>query len=83
MATQKTQRVRVVRAFYQKGEPVGPGSVLDLPAPQAFELKSANKVVFVQADTKLTKNSEIPAPADATPPADKSAAKGAGKEGAK
>jgi hypothetical protein len=71
MATQKTQRVKVTRAFYHKGEVLGAGSVLDLPVPIAFELRSAHKVEFVQADTKLQTNSNQPEPADATPPADK------------
>lgn len=71
MATQKTQRVKVTRAFYHKGEIVGVGSVLDLPVPVAFDLRTARKLEFVQADTKLTSNSEVAPPPDATPPAEK------------
>lgn len=71
MATQKTQRVKVTRAFYHKGEVQGAGSVLDLPTPQAFELRTAKKVEFVQADTKLVTSNQAAEPADATPPAEK------------
>lgn len=70
MATQKTQRVKVTRAFYEKGQIRGPGSVLDLSASTAAELRHAKKVEFVQSDTKLARNSEVPLPADASVPKD-------------
>lgn len=62
MATQKTQRVKVTRAFYQGNEIRGVGSVLDIPASYAAELRHARKVEFVQSDTKLHKTDRIPAP---------------------
>lgn len=80
MATQKTQRVQADRAFYHKGEPIGVGSVLDLPAPIAAELRSANKVSYVASDTKLKASKEVPAPADASLPAGKDDSKASSKK---
>ena len=68
MAIQKTQRVKVTRAFYQRSEIRGVGSVLDMPSSLANELRTAGKVEFVQADTKLEKSTKIPAPPDAKLP---------------
>lgn len=64
MAT-KTQRVRVSRAFYHKGEPYGRDSVLDLPLPTAIELRTANKVEFVQSDVKPNHVKDVAPPVDA------------------
>ena len=71
MATQKTQRVRVVRAFLDKGTTRGVDGVYDFPSALAFELRSANKVEFVQSDTKLKESVKITPPVDARLPAKK------------
>lgn len=75
---QPNQRVRVTRAFRHKGDTVGVGSVIDLDKATAIELRSANKIEFVQSDVKLTQHREVkrvvtrrttaaPAPAPANP----------------
>ncbi len=84
MATQRTQRVKVTRAFYQRSDIRGVGSVLDLPMSLAVELRHANKVAFVQSDTKLNKSTAIlPPPVAKLPSKDqkgvKDAAAAAGK----
>lgn len=56
------QRVRVLRGFRHKAEIVGPGSVLDLDKATAIELRSANKVEFVQADDRLVSKTALPDP---------------------
>jgi hypothetical protein len=56
---QANQRVRVLRAFRHKGETVGIDSVIDLDKATAIELRTANKVVFEQADVKLEKTDTI------------------------
>jgi hypothetical protein len=79
MATQRTQRVKVTRAFYQRSDIRGVGSVLDLPSSLATELRSANKVEFVQSDTKLNKSTAIKPPPDAKLPSKDAAGASAGK----
>ena len=82
MATQKTQRVKVQRAFYHKGKTVGVSSVLDFPIPNAIELRTANKVTFVQSDTKLKKTQDVPAPPDASLPEEGAGAKSGARKAA-
>lgn len=58
---QRKQRVKVVNPFYQRGstKPIGIESVIDLDASEAFELRSANKVEFVQSDTELKASDKL------------------------
>lgn len=56
------QRIRAIRGFRHQGKTIGPGSILDLDKGVATELRTANKVVFVQSDTKLEAKSELPTP---------------------
>jgi hypothetical protein len=56
------QRVRVTRGFRHKAEIVGPGSVLDLDKSIALELRSANKLEFVDPQTKLSESKDLPDP---------------------
>ena len=79
MATQRTQRVKVTRAFYQKADIRGVGCVLDLPSSLAVELRHANKVEFVQSDTKLNKSTAISPPPRAKLPSKDAAGASAGK----
>lgn len=65
MATQKTQRVKVTRAFYHKNQVIGKDSIVDFSMSMATELRHANKVEFVQSDTKIKRNTDIPSPPDA------------------
>ena len=53
---QRNQKVKVLRAFWHKGETVGKGSVIVLPYETAVELSGANKVEFVQLEEKVQKN---------------------------
>jgi hypothetical protein len=62
MANQKTQRCIVIRAYRHKGETIGVGSVLDHVVPIAVELRTANKVSFVQADSALVSKGQERAP---------------------
>lgn len=71
MATQKTQRVRVIRPFYEKGEIRGVDSVVDQPVSVALELRQASKVAFVQSDTKIKQTTDVPQPIDGSLPARK------------
>lgn len=59
VATVKKQRVRVLRSFRHEGKTVGVGAVLDLDERHARELRSANKLEFVQADTKLKESNVV------------------------
>ncbi len=69
MANPKSaQRVEVLRPFMQNKKIVGIKSVLDLPTPVAIELRSANKVKFVQADTPLKDVETLDPPADGSLP---------------
>jgi hypothetical protein len=56
------QRVRVLRGFRHNGQIQGPKTVLDLSKPFAIEMRTANKVEFVQSDTKLQHVTELPDP---------------------
>lgn len=60
MGNQKQQRVKVTRAFYAKNRIIKVGSVLDFPSGMAAELRTANKVEFVQSDTKVTDDGAPP-----------------------
>jgi hypothetical protein len=66
---QKNQRVKVLRAFYHRGETLGKGSVATLPYAIAVELRSANRVEFVQADVKEVTHPEPTKPVVASQPA--------------
>jgi len=57
-----SQRVRALRGFRHKGQVIGPGSVLDLDRSQAIELKTVNKVEFVQPETKPVQTDVLPKP---------------------
>ena len=43
-----TRRVKVMRAFYYKSEPIPVGAIVDLPVIFAKEMCAANKAVFVK-----------------------------------
>jgi hypothetical protein len=56
------QRIKVLRGFQHKRDIQGPGTVLDLDLAIAKELRTANKVEFVNSDMKLTHTTELPDP---------------------
>lgn len=56
------QRVKVLRGFRHRQEIQAPGTVLDLEAPIAIELRTNNKVEFVHQQTPLAHKSELPDP---------------------
>lgn len=56
------QRVKAIRGFRHKGNIIGPGSVLDLERAQAVELRTVNKIEFVQPDTKPHQTDKLPQP---------------------
>lgn len=65
---QKEQMVKVLRAFRHKSDTVGKDSTLKLPLDKAIELRTANKVEFVAADTKSEVNHEPTKPVVAKQP---------------
>jgi len=56
------QQVRVLRGFRHQSKVFAPGSVLGLDKGVATELRTANKVEFVQADVKPVHKTELPEP---------------------
>lgn len=56
------QRVKVLRGFRHRQEIQAPGTVLDLEAPTAIELRTNNKVEFVNLQTPLIHKIELPDP---------------------
>ena len=53
MANTKPQRVRALKNFWLRDQQIGIGSVLELDLSTATELRSAQKLEFVQADTPM------------------------------
>lgn len=60
--TAKILRVRVLRGFRHNRDIYGPGSVLELEAPIALELRLANKLEIVSSSTELMHTRELPNP---------------------
>ena len=56
------QRVKVLRGFRHRQEIQAPGTVLDLETPIAIELRTNNKVEFVNLQTPLVHKTELPDP---------------------
>lgn len=56
------QRVKVLRGFRHRQEIQAPGTVLDLETSIAIELRTNNKVEFVNLQTPLIHKSELPDP---------------------
>lgn len=56
------QRVKVERGFRHRQEIQAPGTVLDLEMPIAIELRTCNKVTFVDPRTPLSHSKELPDP---------------------
>ena len=62
MALSKVQRCIVTRSYRHRGVNQGVGTILDHDTKVAVELKTANKVEYMQSDTPLEHHEPVSAP---------------------